>query len=308
MRLFKTTAWAIFVICLCAPALAASDEERPKTQQVVIRVLDADGMPLEGARVMVTPIRGQAERSGPYQTDIDGEVTLLWRPEIARGNPAAHSGDVVVTYATRLRFLVSAKGYLQTGGEVNEVNLDRKVADEAQLKISRQARLLPVVQDVQLRSVDTIMPPEILGLAQEDPLRAGLRRFFFKYQRVAQLMGSELAAPAFGYSGDRLSLILHWRRPVWIGLDSAPVEGQVLLSVALPMAVAMGEDLAGLPGVGTLVLVALDEAPPENDPYALPKMRRLVIEAPVGDFQALAAGKLDCVAFLLAHRPTARLR
>ncbi|ADK86027.1 hypothetical protein Deba_2673 [Desulfarculus baarsii DSM 2075] len=307
MGVFRAGVLILAAICLLQPGQAVWAKGEPLFQEVVIRVLDGDGMPLEGAQIVITPMRGQAEKQPPYVTDIDGELRLRWLPETTKRKVTAHGGDVVTTMATRLRYVVTAQGFLPGGGEIDEVNQGRQVADEDVLKLSRPARLLPAMQDVQLRGVDSILPPEIVSRPKDDPLRAGLRRFFDKYQRVAPLMGCDMAAPSFGFADGRLSVIMRWRRPAWIGLDVAPVEGQVLASAALPMAVAMGEDLAALPEVRMLVLVILDEAPAENDPHAMPRVRRLVIEAAPQDYRAFADGRLGGVAFLLAHRPTARL-
>jgi len=307
MGVFRAIVLIMAAVCLLQPGQAVWAKDEPLSQEVVIRVLDGDGMPLEGAQVVITPLRGRAEKQPPYVTDIDGELRLRWLPETTKRKATERSEDVVTTMATRLRYVVAAQGFLPGGGEIDEVNQSRQVADDDVLKLSRKARLLPAMQDVQLRGVDSILPPEIVSRPKDDPLRAGLRRFFDKYQRVAPLMGCDMAAPSFGFADGRLSVIMRWRRPAWIGLAAAPVEGQVLVSAVLPMAVAMGEDLAALPEARRLVLVILDEAPAENDPHAMPRVRRLVIEAAPEDFRAFAEGKVGDAAFLLAHRPTARL-
>jgi hypothetical protein len=75
----------------------------------------------------------------------------------------------------------------------------------------------------------------------------------------------------------------------------------------MPLARAVGEELAPAPGVERITLVVLGELPPPDDPHALPGKAVVSLEAPQEAYQALAAGRLSPDAFLARHRPEMEL-
>lgn len=298
---------AMFTAALCllslgATATAAEENKKPEIiQPVVLQVLDAEDMPVEGAVVTIKPLNGGPMASGPYTTDIDGEMRIKWVPEIHQGRASAHSEDEIIDTITKFAYVVSAPGYLPANGVMADRRRSRQVKAEHLTALSRRARVAPLSEVVQLVSESKMLGQGLDNLPKGSLMRLRLLEFYKRYDQAVRLLGCVFDMPAFELVDGSFNVRLKWQAMPWATLEYAPIGARMLIAAGLPMAVALGDSLKAPGGASAMAVIISDQTPPKGDPYAIPGKLLMVLSAPPEAFAALAKGELDSTAFLNAY-------
>ncbi len=278
-------------------------EEPGLIQPVVIQVLNAEDMPVENALITITPLNGGPLKAGPYYTDMEGELRLKWVPEVHDSRASTHSEDEILDTITKLRFVVSAPGYLPTEGLLADRRRSRQVRAEHLSALTRRARIEPLGEVVQLVSESKLLGEGLDNLPKNSLLRLRLLEFYKTYNRPVQLLGCVFDLPAFELVDGSFNLRLKWKASPWVTLEFAPPGGRMLIAAGLPMAVALGDSMEPPKGASQMAVIISNQIPPKNDPYAIPAKMLMVVQAPVKAFRALAKGGMGSTAFLNAYPP-----
>jgi hypothetical protein len=310
---------ALALLCLLAAACSSStpapgpapgeaqgpDEpgQEAALQKVVIRVLDARDRPVVGAEVDIAPKLGRPLDPGPFRTDARGELRLEWVPEVRDELQKLRSRDQVLTYESKLSFVVRAEGFLDGLGALEGSGRYRSLESPELASLGNKLRLGQLSDTLVLRRTRDLLGPGLDQRPDQDPLVARCLAFFLKYRLVAPRLGAEFAWPSFSLKGSELTLAFAWRGLTWGGLKSAPLAARVAITSGVPLAVAAGKDLLPLEGVDALVVEFHHALPPDNDPQGAPRPAKVVLAAPAQDVRDLARGATTTDNFLLAHPP-----
>jgi hypothetical protein len=305
-------AWVLAAALLAAAGPGCRQEPAPPRppraelyqQEMSFRVLDSRDRPVAGARVALTPRQGRPLGRTPLATGPQGRARVDWRPALQR---LGDSRDQLFDLVTRADYRVEAPGFFPAVGRVEGRGRGRRFS-EAELKaMNVTPQLRPLVETVVLRRMSEALGGELAGRPAQDPLVRRVMAFHQSLSPVLPHLGVGFGWPAFVLRGDGLAVRLQWRGGAWSGLSRAPLVGQVTAGALMPLARAVGEELAPAPGVERITLVVLGELPPPDDPHALPGKAVVSLEAPQEAYQALAAGRLSPDAFLARHRPEMEL-
>ena len=287
-----------------APASAADQIKEPGLiQPVVIQVLDADDLPVENALITITPLNGGPLKAGPYHTDMDGELRLKWVPEVHDSRASTHSKDEILDTITKLRFVVSAPGYLPTEGLLADRSRSRQVRAEHLSALTRRARIEPLGEVVQLVPESKLLGQGLDNLPKNSLQRLRILEFYKQYNRPVQLLGCVFDLPAFEMVDGSFNLRLKWKASPWVTLEFAPPGGRMLIAAGLPMAVALGDSMQPPKNARLMAVIISNQVPPKGDPYAIPAKLLMVVQAPVKAFRALAKGGMGSTAFINAYPP-----
>lgn len=294
---------ALLALCLagCAGPAPAPAPPPQRQQRVELLVLDGHDNPLAGAQVTLTALAGAPARPGPYRTGPDGVLALVWRPGVTDETAGKQIKDRVYTFRTEFGYEVKKPRYFPARGEVKAEDVGRTVLTPELKALSRVAPLRPLKQVVVLRRFSAVFGGDLAKAGRRDPLAAKLLAFYEQMEPVAAHLGAKFAWPAFVKQGGLLTLRFDWLGVSWSGLALAPLKAQVAAGTGLPLAAAVGDVLLPAPGVDTVRLTVESQRNNPKDPLAAPRRSELVIEAPAGDFMALARGKLGGDAFLDRH-------
>jgi hypothetical protein len=289
------------------PGAASGPGPRPGqeviTQKVVIRVLDHKDRPVSGAEVIITPRLGRAQNPGPYRTDARGELRMEWLTQERDELQKLHSRDQVLTYESKLSFVVRAEGFIDGLGALEGGGRYRSMDSPELANLGNKLRLGQLSDTLLLRRQRDLLGPGLDQRPDHDPLVAGCLAFFQKYRLVAPRLGAEFAWPSFSLKGSELTLAFTWRGITWGGLKAAPLAARVALTSGAPLAVAAGKDLLPLAGVESLAIEFHHALPPEGDPQGAPQPAKVVLAAPARDVIDLARGVTSTDNFLLVHAP-----
>jgi hypothetical protein len=303
---------AVLSVCLlsgpgCRPDPAPPRPPRPEiyTQEITFRVLTSRDRPVAGAVVRLEPRQGRPLGETPLTTGPQGVAGVSWRPglkELAQG-----SRDRLFDLVTSLDYRVEAPGFFPAAGRVEGRGRGRRFSQAELKSMNERPVLRPLVELVVLRRLAEAMGGELSGRTAGDPLFQRLLAFHRSLAPVLPHLGVGFDWPAFELRQGRLSLRLQWRGGSWSGLSRAPLLGRVAAGALLPVARAVGEELAPAPGVEDIRLVVAGELPPPDDPLALPGQAVISLQAPQASYRKLASGRLSPDRFLDRHRPQLEL-
>ncbi len=199
------------VLAVVCPAAAAKPPRPPEiTDRFLIQVVDANGLPVPGATVTVTPIWGRAEAPFDSRTDSQGMVDISWRPRISDRFVGLRTADVQKFYLSQFSYRVKATGFLPTGGTATLRDVYNYFATP-QLKIMNR---LPVNKTRNV-IVKIFRAADYLGpLTRGKIVSRRLIRFLKAYAPRLATYGLYFDVPAFRLisRGDRGVLVIRMRR------------------------------------------------------------------------------------------------
>jgi len=305
MRNYFVTLALLLSIAACGapPPEPAQPRARDFTQPLVFRVLNSMDRPVGQARIALQARKGQPLGQASLATDEYGEATVAWRPQVADHTKGTASKDEVFDLASQLDFTVSKPGYFPARGTLEALAKGRRLYDPKLKGLSSEPVLAAETATVVLRRPAEVLGGELAGRPLDGPLTGALLKFHEGMALVIPHLGVEFAWPAFVLRQKELTMRFGWRGASWAGLGEAPLLGQVTAGSLLPLARAVGEELAGLPGVARVSLEVLAESTPPDDPYALPAKSTVSLGAPLKAYAALAANQMTPDQFLVKHPP-----
>jgi hypothetical protein len=270
-------------------------------QKITLRLLDQRDNPLGGAQVMLTPLAGRAQGSGPYRTNHKGEVTFIWLPQAKEAFGGKKLRDRNITYHTKLRYKVEQPGFLPAGGELERKDHARIMASAELKALNQTAKIRPMVRVVVIPRQTRIWGRGLRKLPDSHPVKARLSLYHHQLARLAPYLGARLAVPAFEMHKGRLEINFDWHDSAWAGLEVTPIWAQVVICSGLPLAIACSEDLLPMPQVMQMQLIFNCQAPDPKDQGAEPNRLRVTIGASAGDLLSLAGGKITPEDFMLLN-------
>ncbi|KMY68805.1 hypothetical protein AAU61_04210 [Desulfocarbo indianensis] len=290
--------------CGAPPPEPAQPRAGDFSQPLVFRVLDSMDRPVGQARIALQARKGQPTGPADLATDKYGEATVAWRPQMVDHTKGTSSKDEVFALASQLDFTVSKPGYFPARGTLEALAKGRRLYDPKLKGLSSEPVLAAKTATVVLRRPAEVLGGELAGRPLDGPLSGALLKFHAGMALVVPHLGVEFAWPAFELRQQELTMRFGWRGASWTGLGEAPLLGQVTAGSLLPLARAVGEELAGVPGVDRVRLEVLAESTPPDDPYALPAKSTVSLVAPLQAYAALAANQMTPDQFLVKHAPS----
>ncbi len=294
----------ILTACGAPPPAPIKPETQKFTQPILLRVLDSRDRPVNGAKVELIAKKGASIGPSKIETNKHGEVAVSWRPQVDNHTAGSQSRDELFDLVSQFEFHTNKTGFFPVRGRIEAEARGRRLYDPNLKSLGREPILSLKSETVIMRRLGEVFGGSLRGKPLNDPLVSQLMKFHEGMALVVPHLGVEFAWPAFVLDGKKLTMHYSWRGASWAGLSRAPILGQVTAGALLPLARAVGEELAGLPGVKHTALQVLSETTPPNDPYALPFKTRVTLTAPLSAYKALAANQVSPDEFLLKYPPS----
>lgn len=285
---------------------ALAQEKTDGAQEFGLTILDSMDRPVAGAQVKITAKAGSPAGKPPFVSDARGRIKLAWTPKVTEQAKDRQSGDKLLSYLSQFDYVIEKQGFLPYRGHLSAQTRSRSMAAPELASLNLKAKFLPAKQVVVLTRQKDLFGPGLAKRPHDDPLRKACLELRQRMQPVLPYLGLSQALPGFDFAKGRLTINLNFTGPRWGALSNAPLKARMTVSSALPLAVALGQDWGGLPGVKQITIRLMSEQRPKHDLHAMPRKMALVLRAPSGEFAALGAGKMKPVAFLRAHPPGLR--
>jgi len=163
------------------------------TDLFFIQVVDANGVPVPGARVQITPIWGRPQGETDLKTDYRGVVAVPWRPRVSDRFAGLRTEDVQKFYLSQFAYRVTSGGYLPVGGTATLRDVFNWFANPALKVMNRNPVNKRRVIIVKIHGAAGYLGP----LAQGRAVSSRLIEFLKAYAPRLEAYGLYFDTPAF---------------------------------------------------------------------------------------------------------------